>query len=148
LPSRCAHLVGKKIDPAAFGNAAQAGANRCTSLPRGQVKESYQRRLLFSKQQQPHLEPNPDGPRQFGVARDRDHHDVCTPRCHRRGVPNLSDPQDVEIPHPLFERTIQGTRQFLTKPSSTYARRDVLVNQDRFENGLMSTLSKSGKATK
>jgi hypothetical protein len=85
---RSAHLVGEKIDPAAFGNAAG------------------------------------------------------------RDVPNLSDPQDVEIPHPLFERTIQGARQFLTKPSSTRARSDVFVNQDRFENRLMSTLSKSGKATK
>ena len=148
MPSRCAHLVGEKIDPAAFGNPAQAGANRCTSLSRGQAKESYKRRLLFSKQQPPHLEPNPDGPWQFGVARYRDNHHVCTARCDRRGVPDLSDPQDVEIPHPLFERAIHSARQVLTKPSSTHARSDVFVNQDRFENTLISTLSKIGKGTK
>jgi hypothetical protein len=52
------------------------------------------------------------------------------------------------IPHALFERTIQGSGQFLTKPFSTHARSDVFVNQDRFKDMLLCTLSKIGKATK
>ena len=66
----------EKIDPAAFGNAAQVAVNGCNSLSRGRVKESHKRRLLPSKWQEPQIEPRPDRSRQLFVARYRDNQDA------------------------------------------------------------------------